>query len=82
MKNLKVKDYVKNFLATMSVNELPDFHREIVIVDPESKQRIGVLFGRGDLNLYSYSLFKNEVILSLWTGDFLFISLIKICFIE
>ena len=70
MKNLKVKDYVKNFLATMSVNELPDFHREIVIVDPESKQRIGVLFGRGDLNLYSYSLFKNEVILSLWTGDF------------
>lgn len=32
MKNLKVKNYVENFLATMSVNELPDFHREIVII--------------------------------------------------
>ena len=58
MKNLKVKNYVENLLATMSVNELPDFHREIVIVAPESKQRIGVLFGRGSLNLYAYSFSK------------------------
>ena len=54
MKNLKVKNYVENLLATMSVNELPDFHREIVIVAPESKLRIGVLIGRGSLNLYAY----------------------------
>ncbi len=65
MKNLKVKNYVENLLATMSVNELPDFHREIVIVDPESKLRIGVLFGRGSLNLYAYSFFKNEEIRSI-----------------
>ena len=63
MKNLKVKNYVENLLATMSVNELPDFHREIVIVAPESKQRIGVLFGRG--SLIAYSFFKNEEIRSI-----------------
>lgn len=62
MKNLKVKNYVENFLATMSVNELPDFHREIVIVALESKQRIGVLFRNGSLNLYAYSIYKNEEI--------------------
>lgn len=62
MKNLKVKNYVENFLTTMSVNELPDFHREIVIVAPESKQRIGVLFRNGSLNLYAYSIYKNEEI--------------------
>ena len=65
MKNLKVKNYVENLLATMSVNELPDFHRKIVIVAPESKLRIGVLFGRGSLNLYAYSFFKNEEIRSI-----------------
>ena len=65
MKNLKVKNYVENLLATMSVNELRDFHREIVIVAPESKLRIGVLFGRGSLNLYAYSFFKNEEIRSI-----------------
>ena len=65
MKNLKVKNYVENLLATMSVNELPDFHREIVIVATESKLRIGVLFGRGSLNLYAYSFFKNEEIRSI-----------------
>lgn len=65
MKNLKVKNYVENLLATMSVNELPDFHREIVIVAPESKQRIGVLFGNGSLNLYAYSFYKNEEIGSI-----------------
>lgn len=62
MKNLKVKNYVENLLATMSVNELPDFHREIVIVAPKSKLRIGVLFGNGSLNLYAYSFYKNEEI--------------------
>lgn len=65
MKNLKVKNYVEILLATMSVNELPDFHREIVIVAPESKLRIGVLFGQGSLNLYAYSFFKNEEIRSI-----------------
>lgn len=65
MKNLKVKNYVENLLATMSVNELPDFHREIVIVAAESKLRIGVLFGQGSLNLYAYSFFKNEEIRSI-----------------
>lgn len=65
MKNLKVKNYVENLLATMSVNELPDFHREIVIVAPVSKLRIGVLFGQGSLNLYAYSFFKNEEIRSI-----------------